>query len=135
MLRKKGLGTAVLVGNDKDTKGDSDAESDWAVTAPLASGPPRPWFPPPPTAPAREKKRVRIREPPKPVEELPQLPILPTHIATLPPPAPVELPPRRKPVRGKSVRKTLLAHIDGWWDLGLLDKRKTLLAPPETSRA
>lgn len=29
-------------------------------------------------------------------------------------------------VTGTSQRKTLLQRIEGWWDLGLLEKRQTL---------
>ncbi len=128
----------------REKRFDSDSESDHGITAPLGSGAPRPWFPPPPTTPSpREKhnnKRVRVREPAKPIGDLPALP---TNAALMPPPAPVDMPStiRRKPLRGKSVRKTIIAHIEGWWDLELLDKRKTLLAaagavaPPVPARA
>jgi hypothetical protein len=133
--RNKSLGTAVLAQEKKfDSDSDSDHNINIFISAPLSSGPPQPWFPPPPTMPtstsSSANKKVRIREPPNPAADLPSLPTLP-RIAYKPPPAPVDVPQvfARKPVgRAKSRRKTILQAIDGWWDLGLLDKRKTMLA-------
>lgn len=108
---------------------ESDSESDIGITAPLNETP-KPWFPPPPTA--SEMKRARPLQRAKPLEEMPPLP----NLADMPPPAPVAFPPASKPrlgrtlTRAKSKRMTLFQVIDGWWDLGLLDKRKTMFAQP-----
>ena len=88
-----------------------------------------PRFLHPPTATVQEKKpRVR-HAPPLPVGELPRI--------VVPPPPPVpEDPPTPLPksplnpllARARSKRKTIMERIEGWWDLGLLDKRQTLFA-------
>ena len=105
---------------------DSDSSSDGEsmhTTHPISGRAGEPWFPPPPTAavPQHQKKRPRVRQKPRAVEEIPPLPPLPP-LSSLPspPPEPVEVP------RVKARRKTILERIDGWWDLGLLDKRQTL---------
>ncbi|KFA64490.1 hypothetical protein S40285_01072 [Stachybotrys chlorohalonatus IBT 40285] len=115
-----------------DKKFDSDVSDSESVTT---NGTRAPWFPPPPTAPIREKKRARIREAPQPIEDMPPLPPLPPAEA-MPPPKRMENPfPLRKPVaRSKSIRKTIMARIDGWWDLGLLEKRQTMLGSPASHR-
>lgn len=86
-----------------------------------------PYFPPPPAAAKKTKRGIR-----HPVEDMPPLPPLPSFITQrLPVPpspssdlsvslaSPMSATSRRK-------RKTLLQHLEGWWDLGLMEKRQTL---------
>lgn len=112
-----------------DKRYDSDSASDDAISMNIpfkARESVYPSFPPPPapTATIREK-RARIRAPPRPVEDIPPLPPMP---AVVPPPkSPVGLGLLSPlPVAAKPKRKTILERIDGWWDLGLLEKRQTL---------
>jgi hypothetical protein len=102
----------------QEKKLDSDSDDDAGITAPIGSSPPKPWFPPPPTVPIKDKQsRVRIKEPAKPVEELPSLLIIP--------PIPIERVPKPDmPARTKSRRKTILERIEGWWDLNLLEAQR-----------
>lgn len=100
------LGTKVM-GGEKGGRGgyhgsdsDTDAEGDRLfISAPLASGAPKPWFPPPPRVPLKDggdedkgggvlRKKVRVREGPAPIPPLPPLPkgVLATPIP--PPPLP-----------------------------------------------
>lgn len=70
------------------------------------------------------RKKVRVKEAPRPVEQMPQIVIPP------PPPVPQD-PPTPSPkspllVRVMSKRRTIMERIEGWWDLGLLEKRQTL---------
>lgn len=111
---------------------------------------PRPVFPPPPTAAVRSsRKKTRPRPKPEPVNSLPPVPPVPpvpplaataSTIPTTPkqPGSTVVAPwdagsGSSANVLGSSTsnasktrRKTLLERIEGWWDLGLLDKRQTL---------
>ncbi|KAH7326444.1 hypothetical protein B0I35DRAFT_508651 [Stachybotrys elegans] len=125
VLRKgPSLGTLAVAHGER--RFDSDA-SDTDSTASRRK--PVPWFPPPPTAPIREKKKTRVREAPQPVEEMPPLPPLPPAHAMLSPKVMGDpFPPRKPLARMMSKRKTLLERIEGWWDLGLLEKRQTLAA-------
>ncbi|KAF4459232.1 hypothetical protein FALBO_14015 [Fusarium albosuccineum] len=83
----------------------------------------QPWFPPPPTAPVRVK-RVQLKETPRPVENMPPLP---PQLLVPPSPSFIEEGPRSPLLeRVRSKRKTLMEMVDGWWDLGLLEKRQTL---------
>ncbi|KAM0256950.1 hypothetical protein ACHAQJ_004651 [Trichoderma viride] len=92
-----------------------------------------PYFPPPPTA-AKKTKRPIVRSINRPVEEMPPLPPLPAFITRQSPqipPTPLSsnfgAPPASPiSVTGKTKRKTLLQRIEGWWDLGLLERRQTL---------
>lgn len=83
-----------------------------------------PPFPPPPTASVGAKKS-RIKPPPRPIEKIPPLPPLP-HIVHYPK-SPVDAFGIRMAPQSttKPKRKTILERIDGWWDLGLLEKRQT----------
>ncbi|KAK7416753.1 hypothetical protein QQZ08_011894 [Neonectria magnoliae] len=83
------------------------------------------WFPPPPTAPIRVKT-VRVRETPRPVEQIPPVPTVPALL--LPPPSPAFSDGPRSPLleRVRSKRRTIMERIEGWWDLELLEKRQTL---------
>lgn len=87
-------------------------------------------FPPPPTevVPIKDKRsRVKIRQAPKRISGLPRI-ILP------PPPIPDDTPSTPMPKsplsplleRMNSKRRTIMEKLEGWWDLGLLDKRQTL---------
>jgi hypothetical protein len=106
----------------------SSLSSSLSPPPPSAPYPPPP--PPPTAAPIRDKrKRVKVLEAPRPVEGLPRI-ILP------PPPIPDDespvSPAPRSPLspllaRVQSKRKTIMERIEGWWDLGLLEKRQTLL--------
>ena len=120
MLRKtQSLGTKAMAQQDK--RYDSDSSSD-AISMDVPR-PPYPRYSPPPTAPMPEK-RARIRQAPRPLEQLPPVPPLPT---VMPDPLPMLSPPPPSPqTRVKSNRKTILERIEGWWDLGLLEKRQTL---------
>lgn len=96
--------------------GTSTSSSDRTLTdepAPVSV----PWLASPPTA--SRHKNARIREVPLPVEQMPLPPL---------PPMPAEEVSLVSPVLGrtKSKRKTLLERIEGWWDLGLLEKRQTM---------
>lgn len=111
--RARSLGTMAMAHPEKRFDSDSsDAESAR-----------QPWFPPPPTAPVRVK-RVQLRETPKPVEDLPPLPPM---LQVPSSPSFVDDGPRSPLLeRVKSARKTLMERVEGWWDLGLLEKRQTL---------
>ncbi|KAH7001439.1 hypothetical protein EDB80DRAFT_879532 [Ilyonectria destructans] len=100
----------------REKRFDSDSDSDSAR---------QPWFPPPPTAPIREK-RVRMREMARPVEEIPPLPPVPPLL--LPPPSPAFSDGPRSPLleRVRSKRRTIMQALEGWWDLDILEKRQTL---------
>ncbi|KAM3506880.1 hypothetical protein MY11210_007367 [Beauveria gryllotalpidicola] len=75
-----------------------------------------------------------IRPKPGPLASLPSVPPVPVLAATgiisatTPdaPPKMVDAAVVALPARTRSRRKTLLERIEGWWDLGLLDKRQTL---------
>jgi hypothetical protein len=117
VLRKgRSLGTTAMAAQQKRFDSDSsDAESLYGGHAgPLSSSPPRPWFPPPPTEPVREK-RTRVYDAPEPVAELPPLP--------KPEAIPVPVVSQSPLSRLKSRPRTLLERIDGWWDLGLLERK------------
>ncbi|QYS96491.1 hypothetical protein H0G86_003732 [Trichoderma simmonsii] len=116
---------------------DGDEDLDLNVPVPLFNNNDRhPYFPPPPAAAKKTKRRVR-----HPVEEMPPLPPLPaayiTQRSPVPPvpPMPPSPPsshlnvPLASPMSAtsKTKRKTLLQHISGWWDLGLMEKRQTLV--------
>ncbi|PKK44760.1 hypothetical protein CI102_10949 [Trichoderma harzianum] len=115
---------------------DGDEDLDMNVPVPLFNNDRHPYFPPPPAAAKKTKRRVR-----HPVEEMPPLPPLPaayiTQRSPVPPvpPMPPSPPsshlnvPLASPMSAtsKTKRKTLLQHISGWWDLGLMEKRQTLV--------
>lgn len=88
---------------------------------------------PPPTAPIREARATRlIRLKAKPVERLPPLP---TTTLSVPPPPPEMPSPTVSPTRTCSTRrKTILQRIEGWWDLGLLERRQTVVGRKASSR-
>ena len=87
----------------------------------------QPWFPPPPTAPVRNS-RVRVRETPRPVGTLPPLP--PQPLAGV-----IEGGPRSPLLeRVRSKRRSILERIEGWWDLGLIEKRQTLFGGSRSPR-
>ncbi len=91
---------------------------------------------PPPTAAAAGVKRTKtstakraIRPKPEPLTSLPPVPPVPVlaRAASAIPGTPKQLDVVTvAPARTTSRRKTLLERIEGWWDLGLLDKRQTL---------
>jgi hypothetical protein len=114
---KKGrsLGTMAMAQQKRFDSDSSDSES-MHISGPLSNTAPKPWFPPPPTVPIREKK-ARIRDVPEPVREMPPLP-KPETIPIISTQSPLS--------RLKARPRTLLERIDGWWDLGILEKRQTL---------
>ncbi|KFH43336.1 hypothetical protein ACRE_059060 [Hapsidospora chrysogenum ATCC 11550] len=92
-----------------------------------------PWLrPPAPTATVREG-RPRVRQAPSlPSPERPQIVVPP------PPPVPPIPEDARTPLapksplspllaRARSKRRTIMERIEGWWDLGLLEKRQTMV--------
>ncbi|KAL7791801.1 hypothetical protein V8C43DRAFT_63507 [Trichoderma afarasin] len=115
---------------------DGDEDLDMNVPVPLFNNDRHPYFPPPPAAAKKTKRRVR-----HPIEEMPPIPPLPaayiTQRSPVPPvpPMPPSPPsshlnvPLASPMSttSKTKRKTLLQHISGWWDLGLMEKRQTLV--------
>lgn len=109
VAKARSLGTMAMATQEK--RFDSDSLDGESVR--------RPWFPPPPTAPVREK-RVRVRETPQPVATL--LPLPPQPLAGV-----IEGGPRSPLLeRVRSKRKSIMERIEGWWDLDLLEKRQTL---------
>ncbi|KAG8418688.1 hypothetical protein J3459_012144 [Metarhizium acridum] len=113
-----------------DRRYDSDSGSDDAVSMNIpyqARGSVYSSFPPPPAPAATiREKRARVRPPPRPVENIPPLPPMPVFVPQ--PKSPVGLGLLSPPLAAvKPKRKTILERIDGWWDLGLLEKRQTLL--------
>lgn len=111
-----------------DKRYDSDSGSDDAVSMNIpypAREPVDASFPsqPGPTATIREK-RARLRPPPRPLETIPPLPPMPAVVPS--PKSPVGLGLVNPPAAARPKRKTILERIDGWWDLGLLEKRQTL---------
>lgn len=124
-----------------DSSSNSDVDSLRLNEAlPMPPLPPLPSsFPPPPTAPIRDKrKRVQIREAPRAIETLPRI---------IPPPPPIpgddpssSSPSPRSPLspllaRVQSKRRTIMERIEGWWDLDLLEKRQTLLGRNVSTRS
>ncbi|KAK4066118.1 uncharacterized protein Triagg1_8186 [Trichoderma aggressivum f. europaeum] len=122
---------------DRGSLYDGDEDLDMNVSVPLFNDR-HPYFPPPPAAAKKTKRRVR-----HPVEEMPPLPPLPAaYIAQrspIPPVPPMPPSPPSPPsshlnvplaspmsATSKPKRKTLLQHLEGWWDLGLMEKRQTL---------
>ncbi|OAA47947.1 hypothetical protein NOR_02437 [Metarhizium rileyi] len=101
-----------------DSAGDDDVSMNISFPAYESA---YPSFPPPPAPTASiGKKRAHKRPPPRPVDKIPALP--------LPPKSPIGLGLLGPPfTAAKPKRKTILQRIDGWWDLGLLEKRQTLL--------
>lgn len=122
---------------------DSDSADDLGimnVPMPLSHRAPcfppdqHPIFPPPPAAAGMKKSRTStakraIRPKPEPLISLPPVPPLPVLVTT---PSGIPDTPKQlgsasfAPARTRSRRKTLLERIEGWWDLGLLDKRQTM---------
>ncbi|KAL7793154.1 hypothetical protein V8C37DRAFT_409630 [Trichoderma ceciliae] len=136
VLRKaRSLGTMAMTTAQHQYKGSlydgGDEDLDMNVPVQILNDC-HPYFPPPPTA-AKKTKRPCVRSINHPVEEMPPLPPLPAFI-TQPPPIPPALlssnvgapPASPVSVMGETKRKTLLQRIEGWWDLGLLEKRQTL---------
>ncbi|KAL7904043.1 hypothetical protein GGI35DRAFT_490830 [Trichoderma velutinum] len=134
VLRKaRSLGTmAMSTAQHQDRRSlyDGDEDLDMNIPVPLSDDR-HPYFPPPPAAAKKTKRRVR-----RPVEEMPPLPPLPAFITQRSPvpPMPPSPPsshisvPLASPMSAtsKTKRKTLLQHLEGWWDLGLMEKRQTL---------
>lgn len=141
VLRKeRSLGTMAMANRDGPAHGlglyasssYSSSSSDVGDGLKLNEAQPLPPPPPVPTAPVQfldKRKRVKVREAPYAVGELPRI---------IPPPPPIPddshppSPGSRSPLspllaRVASKRKTIMDYIDGWWDLGLLEKRQTLL--------
>lgn len=139
--RARSLGTTAMARAGKFDDSDSSDDLGMNVPMPLAHRELRypdahPVFPPPPTATARiKRKKVSspgpggVRPKPEPLSSLPPVPPVPSLAATASaiPDTPKQLESAAvTPSVGRSRRKTLLERIEGWWDLGLLDKRQTL---------
>ncbi|KAF7551778.1 hypothetical protein G7046_g7625 [Stylonectria norvegica] len=105
-----------MVRREKRFGGDSTSDSDSAR---------QPWVPPPPMALIFDR-RARVGEAPAPVGEMPPLPPNLMSGARSP------LSPLFERVRSK--RRTIMERVEGWWDLDLLEKRKTLLGSAPGSR-
>ncbi|KAJ6442811.1 dehydrogenase with different specificitie [Purpureocillium lavendulum] len=100
------------------------------IAYPAPSDPSYPRFPPPPTASVCDAKKDSQR--PRPLEKLLPVPAAPALVVT-------GLGIQSPLSKIKSKRKTILERIEGWWDLGLLEKRQTLfgggaVAKPAASR-
>lgn len=108
-----------------------DSDSDLSMNIPVPIHEPYPFFPPPPTA--IKKKPLRTKQAAAPIEDIPPLPKFnPDHFLPVPPPPSPPVPDTEFPgppspqLSGKFKRKTLMQRVEGWWDLGLLEKRQTL---------
>ncbi|KAL7929414.1 hypothetical protein V8C35DRAFT_196488 [Trichoderma chlorosporum] len=134
MRMARSLGTTAMATRqhqDRRSLYDGDEDVDMNVPVQLLNDR-HPYFPPPPAAAAKKTKR-RVRHP---VEEMPPLPPLPAFVTQRPPvpPIPPSPPsshlsvPLASPMStmSKTKRKTFLQHLEGWWDLGLIEKRQTL---------
>jgi hypothetical protein len=108
LTKGRSLGTMAMA-HAPEKRFDSDSSD----TESLSS---RPRYPPPPTAPVVREQRERVYDGvPQPVREMPPLP----------PPESIP-PPIQSPLsRLKARPRTLLQRIEGWWDLGLIEKRQT----------
>lgn len=139
VLRKaRSLGTMAMANKQHQDRrslyDSSDEDLDMNIPVQVLNDS-HPYFPPLPTA-AKKTKRPRVQSMKRPVEEMPPLPPLPPAFAThKPPPIPpsplsssyLSLPPASPMLMTGKKRKTLLQRIEGWWDLGLLERRQTLL--------
>ncbi|KAM0441075.1 hypothetical protein ACHAPT_000380 [Fusarium lateritium] len=115
MSRARSLGTMAMASHpEKRFDSDSsDAESGH-----------QPWLPPPPAAAPVRVKRIQVKETPRPVDDLPPLPPM---LQVPSSPSFVDDGPRSPLLeRVKSARRTLMERVEGWWDLGLIEKRQTL---------
>lgn len=120
--------------DSNNNAGDSSSDNDS-----LKLNEPRPvpsirFYPPPTTAFGEKRKKVLVKEAPRPVEKLPEI-VIPS-----PPPIPDDSSPSsasrlRSPLsplspllaRARSKRKTIMGYIEGWWDLNLLPGRATMM--------
>ncbi|KAK2599954.1 hypothetical protein QQS21_005338 [Conoideocrella luteorostrata] len=128
LQKARSLGTTTIIQApraDKRYDSDSTYDDDIKMNVPRPAREAfQPSFPPPPPTATTREKRARIRPPPRPIERVPPLPPLP---AVVPPPkSPVGLGLLNPQPVAKPKRKTILEQINGWWDLGLLEKRQTL---------
>lgn len=142
--RARSLGTTAMARAGK--LDDSDSADDLGImNVPMPVPHREPCFsschhrqpvvsPPPSTAAAAGMKRTRMstakrapRPKPEPLTSLPPVPPVPVLTASAIPGTPGQLDAAAvAPARTGSRRKTLMERIEGWWDLGLLDKRQTL---------
>ena len=134
--RSRSLGTMAMARpQEKSFVVDDDNEFASDDADALALNEPKPWYPPPPTVLKRDsltnmRRNIR-KDKPRPLEDIPPLPplpkIVPVPLTSAPPlEAPLASPGSPFLARMKSQRKTILERIEGWWDLGLLEKRQTL---------
>jgi hypothetical protein len=109
---------------------ESDSVDGLRLNEPLPVPAITPWLrPPAPTATVREG-RPRVRQAPSlPSPERPQIVVPP--VPPIPEDARTPLAPKSplSPLlaRARSKRRTIMERIEGWWDLGLLEKRQTML--------
>ncbi|KGQ10971.1 hypothetical protein BBAD15_g3658 [Beauveria bassiana D1-5] len=91
-----------------------------------------PVIPPAAAGVIKRAKSLKAKRAIRPLASLPPVPPVPvlatTGISASPvaPPKMMEATVVALPARTRSRPKTLLERIEGWWDLGLLDKRQTL---------
>ncbi|OAA62136.1 hypothetical protein ISF_05145 [Cordyceps fumosorosea ARSEF 2679] len=81
--------------------------------------------PPPPAAIAGIESKRAVR--PSPESPPPPMLPVPARVSHAIPDTPSLEAAAAAPARTRSRRKTLLQRIEGWWDLGLLERRQTLL--------
>ena len=132
-VHRKGrsLGTMAMAQPQQEQRFDtSDSSDNDSLKLNEPRSVPELRFYPPPTAFGEKRKKVLVREAPRPVERLPEIVIPP------PPPIPEDsVSPRIKSplsplspllARARSKRRTIMERIEGWWDLDLFEKRATL---------
>ncbi|KAM3557869.1 hypothetical protein ARSEF4850_004880 [Beauveria asiatica] len=136
----RSLGTTAMAQTAKYD--DSDSADDLGIVnvpmplshRELCSSPHKhhPVVPPAAAGVMRRAKSSTAKRAIRPLASLPPVPPVPV-LATTGIGAPTDAPPKTEdaaivalPARTRSRRKTLLERIEGWWDLGLLDKRQTL---------
>ncbi|KAM3533371.1 hypothetical protein MY4038_003378 [Beauveria bassiana] len=91
-----------------------------------------PVIPPAAAGVMKRAKSLKAKRAIRPLASLPPVPPVPVLATTgisappVPPKKMIDATVAALPARTRSRPKTLLERIEGWWDLGLLDKRQTL---------
>ena len=133
LRNNRSLGTTALAVNKYGFYAPPTSSSPSPDVDPL---PPSSSLPLAPTAIHDKRRRVVVQEvAPQPLEALPRIILPPPRI---PDDAP-QSPSSRSPLspllmRMNSKRRTLMERIEGWWDLGLVDMKQTMLARSASRR-